>query len=424
MNPSSEYNQRLAGAADNSIQSHIQYNSSSSDSHNLSTGPQISCNLPQLSNQDLEVPLEPTSQNISPPFFTFDQSPESLQSLQTSLAQVLTTQPLLQQNQQYQNQVQYQTIQHHQSGLQQFQQSQQQPLESEDIIVDFLDFSLPESHSNCVGQSVIPPQVLTAMGTESAPRGDIGVNGDGTTVEIIEQSAHLSLAQAPLKIDDSPRSSDKRANKRTFEPSPLSCRTQEKVPEILGTPITPYMPTIPTARGCRRTGRGKRQPLSTPPGVRIEELQLPVVQEDPLVKYCKGILLKKGKRNIEKDGLDLYNQRLECLEDATEKNKVLERQKLKSESEPVENRHRSDQASRIEAKLSRYRKEIFTVLSLEEWKKLREDCTVLAQYILTFILQRNVDSANCPRTGPSSADDFWDANTGTNTFPVKRRKFE
>lgn len=430
MNPSSELNQLLSGPAESSIQSPVLYTSTSSDTHNLPTEPPHDYNLLQLSGQDSENRIETILQNISDPFpnfpsyFELAQSPESLQSPQSGLSQVLAFQQPGQENQQNQIQGPYQNIQHHQGGLQQFQQSQELPVESQENSADFLDFHLPESHFDLVGQSVFLIQETVAMGTEKASRGDLGLNGEGATVEIIEQLRHRSAAKDQQKNDDGLQHPDKRAHQHTIESSPFSCEAQEKVSEILGTPITPHMPTIPTAKGSRRTGRGKRQPLASPHGVFIDELQLPVVQEDPLVRYCKDILHKEGKHDIEKDGLDLYNQRLQCLEDATEQNKVLERKKLKSKCEPVENHQKADQASRIEAELSRYRKNVFKALSLEEWKRLREGCTVLEKYISEFILERNVNLTNCPKNGSSSANNFGDAGSGPSTLPVKRRKIE
>lgn len=162
--------------------------------------------------------------------------------------------------------------------------------------------------------------------------------------------------------------------------SQMSFETQSKVP---WTPEAPRTSHLLAATSSRGRGRGRRQPLCSPRGIDMSTLSLPVVQRDPTARAFEARLSRSCRNAGEAESLQMYLDILRRADDATEACKVRERTRLRSQ--PCGPGAKNEQASRIEAKLSRFRKDVYIVALQEELKRLTADFTVLKQFAKTFV---------------------------------------
>lgn len=277
-------------------------------------------------------------------------------------------------------------------------------------------FLLSESQANYIFRlgNFLDSSFPTLAG--SAPEVNIGFNVEGTTVGVVEPEFPRSMQLSPKNTAGQIRSENNTTNHGS-QPSPASFVTQA---EGSRTPSTPFIP-VHTATATRRRGRGRQQSLSSPPGVRIEELQLPQTQEDPVVTACRSILRRKGVNGHEKDSLDMFRNTLAHLEEVTEKNKIRERERLKSSC--CDDGSKNQNASRMEARLSRYKKDAYTVLIQNEFEKLTKSFCVLKEYFETVSEDNNFNFCSSSRFGGSHAEiSCFGKETENN--PAKKRKFK
>lgn len=97
----------------------------------------------------------------------------------------------------------------------------------------------------------------------------------------------------------------------------------------------------------------------------------------------------------------MYQDIIRRADDATEVCKVRERNRLRSQ--PCGPGAKCEHASRIEAKLSRYRKDVYIVALQEELKRLTTDFTVLKQFAKTFVQANHHAAGNAIGIGSSNS---------------------
>lgn len=280
-------------------------------------------------------------------------------------------------------------------------------------------FLLSESQANCVDLSDSEKQLSVEYCAESVSGRCFGVNVEGAMVEVVELQNTLSSTKATPKRDVSPRKSSDVANSCTSQPSPLSCVSTEVV---LQKSCSPNTPLLSTDGVFRRPGWGKRRSLSSLPRARMKDLQHPVVRVDELVEYCKNELHKKGIQKDYTRDQELYHQMLKRLDDATVTNKSCERQKLKStfaQTNPT-----GVKPSRMEARLSRYKNDVYIILVQNEIKRIAENFSVLKEFVETHSSESGQNSQISPGTKPGSDDIFRHAVSSDERTSMKKRKLE
>lgn len=175
-----------------------------------------------------------------------------------------------------------------------------------------------------------------------------------------------------------------------------------------GTPSrTPFSPSLSSCPNFLATtkplgrGRGRLQPLCSPRGVDLSKLSLPVAQDDPTVKVFEAGLSGNDRACSKAESYQMYQDILRRADNATEVCKVRERIRLRGQ--PHGPGAKCEHASRIEAKLSRYRKDVYIVALQEELKRLTTDFTVLKQFAKKFVQEDHHSVGNPNGTDSSNS---------------------
>lgn len=188
------------------------------------------------------------------------------------------------------------------------------------------------------------------------------------------------------------------SNKMACETSPVSCATHADPSEIAriatknidckksprSAPRTPRRPI--ERRHYRR--RKQQNILSRLPGIGD-----PWASDGAPVRAPRDSIVVKGERmlneavaeNARKEGDALFRHLIHNVCEFTDENKAKERSRLQNEVSEDSSEKDSKIASRIEAKLSRHKKEVYIAALAEQIKNLCEDLCVLKSVATTHI---------------------------------------
>lgn len=286
--------------------------------------------------------------------------------------------------------------------------------------MDYHDSTFPsESQANCADFSAPGKPLSAECCSKSITGGCDATTVKGSMVEAVEHSNTLSSTKVTPRLGVSPKKSCNVNESCTSQLSPSACLSPGVEPLKSCTPNTLL---ASTAKKFRRTGWDKQRSLSSSSCVRVEDLHHPVSRVDEVVENCKNELHKKGIDCDNAGDPESYRQMLKRLENATETNKLWMRQKLKSKF--AEAGSVGVNPSRMEARLSRYKADVYIILVQNELKRIAENFSVLKEFVKTQSVNRVQNSQISTSTKSASNDILIPVNSSDEVTSVKRRKLD
>lgn len=304
----------------------------------------------------------------------------------------------------------------------------QRPVDnSAEAVFNWENFCLPNTQADCVLTPEQPERANTGRVPDNTAIIDSGYNGEGITVQVVEsilskQMTRTSAEQAMRYPVPSSRS----LNPNTAQPSPMSCVTQTDAPIALSVPPTPQTPSVPASTSGGR--RGRKRSLSSPNGLGLNSLPLPTVPQDVIAKHFEQILRNAGKDCGQVESSQMFKGLIDRASEATEAWKKQKRKSIK-ETNPSMSDPKSGNASRMEAQLSRYTKDVYIVALQDELKRMVCDFVIMKQVVRNFLPSLYADNpqnnspSDCIREG-DCVGDIDAVNTVSAEYPPKKARFE
>lgn len=236
-------------------------------------------------------------------------------------------------------------------------------------------FSEPQTHR------VDPLQSTNPFSSELRSENDFDESSDiniyTNEAEVSSQPNTLSIAVTTSENILTPEKCSSFPNLSVLQPSNPLCDSTPIMPQP---PFIPNSNSAPTERLVRDTGHGTQQFSSSFHHSQNDCLHLPmVIPTDNIVEYCKTKLHSRRIQSYCRNNQTLYYHMLNRLKIATKANKSCERKKLKRKS--AETVSVDFRPNNMEAKLSRYKEDVYTVLLHYELKRVSRNFLVLRKFV-------------------------------------------